>query len=930
MTNMDFRDLLDVVKTTYYQFQIAEGMTRVAVAVFGASTKVIFGFDEFSQVKGMDNALSGVTRPGGDAMVGSALRDAKKQIFNKARDGVPKRLIHMLCGRTKDDVIKPAAELRSADVTIVAAGACASVNKRDLCIIGSPPPCENAVMIKTTHPPKAPACEFADKILSDVPPKPTTPPTTAAPTTSSPRPSPSESSTQPPPTVCTSCHTTPSNATPLAPAQKFIAIYVPVPVPVPVRVPVPMHQQSPLPMPRPIPHAPHLATGQAVPQQAVPQWASPPIDTVSSITTSPIHHLAPPPGAIQSALQAHLTGGAGVLHRFGFPLYPVTMGMPGPLPVNPLSPDTNFVHPVTHHMVHGMTQGDHVAGTMHGVPLSDQMAGVADPMAMFQAGSLRHPGSLDDLTAAVLHPTGILNAAKFGHHEVDHPWPGGHVQISLLGAAFHDSSGETGKTLQAHDSDASQSLDVSLPNKGSQDSHVQPGFHDNSPSDHVVPVFHDGAHVEDMSDIRPPGSLGFHSNTNSSHETSQSYGLDDVSTDSQSYQNSVIGDNVLLYPAQKVSSDFTDHGTTGSEKHETKEQTGFDDDNWSGKNNQERVENVVSQNTQKSVSFSDSNEDVGNNNTMFSDLHSFDTPYDQDSARDTENDENTGANYDKPGIMLYHRKSARTGDKSRHVNQDDGTTGHNKKATYSKDDQEQYQEGKVLDEGNGYVPDSHEGKEKNEWDNYDGDNDDGDSKTIEANKDISVYHHSESLNDEEELHPPQLIRNSQSTLRHLRHGRARHRLKVPAHHRGRHRKNATPSSTDMARDGYHSDNEYGDLDGEDERPQRRHRHSYSKSNVGGCYDVDPACPTFLQSGWDCTGSSYGYSNQFLRENCRKSCGLCGRDDSDVVSSHTSHDGTIGGWADKTINGQTTLKYVLQEWKRKRNKLPKPKNVRYTT
>ncbi|EDO30060.1 predicted protein, partial [Nematostella vectensis] len=66
------------------------------------------------------------------------------------------------------------------------------------------------------------------------------------------------------------------------------------------------------------------------------------------------------------------------------------------------------------------------------------------------------------------------------------------------------------------------------------------------------------------------------------------------------------------------------------------------------------------------------------------------------------------------------------------------------------------------------------------------------------------------------------------------------------------------------------------------------------------------------------------------ENCRKSCGLCGRDDSDGVSSHTSHDGTIGGWADKTSNGQTTLKYVLQEWKRKRNKLPKPNNFRYTT
>lgn len=48
---------------------------------------------------------------------------------------------------------------------VIAAGTCASVSKPELCIIGSPPTCENALMMKTMNPPSAPACEFTERIL---------------------------------------------------------------------------------------------------------------------------------------------------------------------------------------------------------------------------------------------------------------------------------------------------------------------------------------------------------------------------------------------------------------------------------------------------------------------------------------------------------------------------------------------------------------------------------------------------------------------------------------------------------------------------------------------------------------------------------------------------------------------------------------------
>jgi len=139
---------------------------HVAVVIYGAVTKIVFNLDQLHDVSSMNKALGHVVRVGGVAKVGLALQTIKDSVFEaKSRQGVPKRLIHMMCGKTIDDVVGAAKRLHDVGVLVIAAGTCIAVSKPELCIIGSPPTCENALIMKTMNPVSAPGCEFAAKIL---------------------------------------------------------------------------------------------------------------------------------------------------------------------------------------------------------------------------------------------------------------------------------------------------------------------------------------------------------------------------------------------------------------------------------------------------------------------------------------------------------------------------------------------------------------------------------------------------------------------------------------------------------------------------------------------------------------------------------------------------------------------------------------------
>lgn len=166
ISEIDFRSLIEIAKITFNQFPISQEGVHVALVIYGSITKIVFNLDQLYDFKSIETAVRDLKPIGGAPAVGLALQTVKDSVFAaKSRVDVPKRLVHMMCGKTIDDVVRPARELHAMGVRVITAGTCVAVSKPELCVIGSPPTCENAVIMKSMNPVMAPGCEFAEKIL---------------------------------------------------------------------------------------------------------------------------------------------------------------------------------------------------------------------------------------------------------------------------------------------------------------------------------------------------------------------------------------------------------------------------------------------------------------------------------------------------------------------------------------------------------------------------------------------------------------------------------------------------------------------------------------------------------------------------------------------------------------------------------------------
>ena len=165
-----FRNALEIAKNVYHAFPVSKQGTHVALAVYGSSTEVIMGLKKYFDITNMDETIQYVKKPGGSCLAGRALYTVKTDIFdNSARSrDVPSALLHIMCGKSVDDVTVPSNTLKNDGVMILASGACAQTSKLDLCTIGSPPMCTNAMTIRTFRPPEVPAKELACKIKDGV------------------------------------------------------------------------------------------------------------------------------------------------------------------------------------------------------------------------------------------------------------------------------------------------------------------------------------------------------------------------------------------------------------------------------------------------------------------------------------------------------------------------------------------------------------------------------------------------------------------------------------------------------------------------------------------------------------------------------------------------------------------------------------------
>lgn len=112
INDQDFQSLIGITKITYSQFPVSMDGTHISVVIYGAITKIVFNLGDVTNINTMDNTLSHLTRTGGVPKIGTALQTVKDFVFQaKSRQGVPKRLILMMCGKTVDDVVMPSKQL---------------------------------------------------------------------------------------------------------------------------------------------------------------------------------------------------------------------------------------------------------------------------------------------------------------------------------------------------------------------------------------------------------------------------------------------------------------------------------------------------------------------------------------------------------------------------------------------------------------------------------------------------------------------------------------------------------------------------------------------------------------------------------------------------------------------------------------------------
>ena len=128
----NFKKCLDFIKELTRAFTVAKDGTHVGTIVFSATSELKFDFNKYFTQAEIDSAIDGIKYPGKSTYTGEGLKLAKQQLFTGARAQVPHILVVLTDGRSHDDVVKPADELKASGVTIFTVGLGTNYDKRQL------------------------------------------------------------------------------------------------------------------------------------------------------------------------------------------------------------------------------------------------------------------------------------------------------------------------------------------------------------------------------------------------------------------------------------------------------------------------------------------------------------------------------------------------------------------------------------------------------------------------------------------------------------------------------------------------------------------------------------------------------------------------------------------------------------------------------
>ena len=121
----NFQRSKDFIIGLVRSFEVGQGKVNVATVLYSSNYRIIHFLNTYYKREDIEKAIQGMTYPAGGTRTGKGLNAIRDKIFKNlgsVRDQVPKVVVVVTDGYSRDDVSKPALELRNMGVTIYSVG----------------------------------------------------------------------------------------------------------------------------------------------------------------------------------------------------------------------------------------------------------------------------------------------------------------------------------------------------------------------------------------------------------------------------------------------------------------------------------------------------------------------------------------------------------------------------------------------------------------------------------------------------------------------------------------------------------------------------------------------------------------------------------------------------------------------------------------
>lgn len=145
----NFKKMLEFVKNVSLGFHISPEDTRVGIIAYGTEPKLAIPFNKYVSPSNLVLAIENISYPGTIKMTGKALQLANQKLFDEgSRINVPKVLVVLSDGTSRDSVETSAQALHKAGVTVLPVGLGPIYNNAELDNIASMPATYHVIKAK--------------------------------------------------------------------------------------------------------------------------------------------------------------------------------------------------------------------------------------------------------------------------------------------------------------------------------------------------------------------------------------------------------------------------------------------------------------------------------------------------------------------------------------------------------------------------------------------------------------------------------------------------------------------------------------------------------------------------------------------------------------------------------------------------------------